>query len=194
MATDIFCVDTHRSLDSEVVTEDIKEGEPVSRIEGGGIRLFDTANDDEVNFLVVHERDGDHNPRYDNRYQSYEDLYTYQPEANKDGGEAADTFDDRAPILPLVNNDVVRSYLIEDESQPEPSIEENAEVGYVDFGNGPRLVEEGYEDSGGTTYGNAGPGDYVPLGYVDRLPSRTDHVGDYGELIPVRVDTKLTVN
>jgi len=194
MATDIFCVDTHRSLDSELVTEDIKEGEPVVRLEGGGLRLLDPAADDDVHFLVVHQRDGDHNPRYDNRYQSYEDLYTYQPEANKDGGEAADTFDDRAPIVPLVNNDVVRSYLIEDDSQPEPSIEENVEVGYVDLGNGPRLVESGYTDDGGTQYGDGGPGEYVPIGVVDRLPHQTDHVGDYGELIPVRVDTKPTVN
>ena len=194
MATDIFSVDTHRSLDSELVTEDIKEGEPVVRLEGGGLRLLDPANDDDVHFLVVHQRDGDHNPRYDNRYQSYEDLFTYQPAANKDGGESSDTFDDRAPILPLVNNDVVRSYLIEDESQPEPSIEENVEVGYVDLGNGPRLVEAGYTDGGGTQYGDGGAGDYVPIGVVDRLPHHTNHLGDYGELIPVRVDTLPTVN
>jgi hypothetical protein len=182
MATDIFGVDTHRSTDSELVTEDIKEGEPVVRQSGGGLRLLDVASDSEVDYLVVHERDGDHNPRYDNTYESYSDLYTYQPASNKD-----DDFDDRAPIVGLVDKDLVRSYAIEDDAEPAPSFTENDEVGYVDLGNGPRLVEAGYTDSGGTQYGDGGTGDFVAVGVVDRLPHHTNHINDHGELVPVRV-------
>lgn len=181
---DIFSVDTARSLDSELVTEAIKEGEPVTRASGGGLNLLDVTSDTEVDYLCVHQRTGDHNPRYDTEYESYSDLYTYEPASAK----ANESFDDRAPILPLVDKDVVRSYSIEDDTEPSPSFTENDEVGYVDFGNGPRLVPAGYTDSGGTVYGDGGTGDFVSFGNVDRLPDHKKGIDGFGELVPVRVE------
>lgn len=181
---DFIGVDTIRSTDSELANSTIKVGEPATRISGGGVDPLDTANDTEVDFVVAHARSGDHNERYETDFATYADLYTYEPAANK----ADEDWDDRVPLQPVTDKDVVRSLSIEDDTQPEPSFANNEVVGFIDLGNGPRLVPEGYTDSGGTQYGNGGTGDFVAFGEVDvQSPKKTTKTG-YGQYIPVRVE------
>jgi len=183
---DTFRVDTLRSLDSEVVNETIKEGEPVVRTAGGGLRLLDPASDEDVKHLVVHQRAGDHNERHQYDYTNYDDLYTYEPAAQ----DADDEYDDRAPILPLAEHDVVRSYSIEDTTMTEPVFEANTTVGFIAAPNGPRLVEEGYTDdfSGSSTTYNEANGNFVTLGSVDKRPVHRSKDDAYDELVSVRVE------
>lgn len=185
MATDFIAVDTVRSYDSEEAAETIQVGEPAIRIDGGGVRPLDVANDSDVEYVVGYARTGDHVERYETDYTSYGDLYTYEPASNK----ADEDWDDLVEhLIPVVDKDVVRHLSIEDETEPEPTFENNNTVGFVDFGNGPRLVPAGYTDSGGTQYGDGGAGDFVTVGEVDvQSPFKTIR-GGYGEYIPVRYE------
>lgn len=185
MATDFVAVDTARSYDSEPASENIEVTEPAVRLSGGGVRPLDVVNDTEIDYIVGYDRVGDHVERYETDYVSYTDLYTYKPAANK----ADEDYDDIVTaLIPLVDKDVVRPTSLEDTSETEPTFTENDEVGFVDFGNGPRLVEAGYTDSAGTVYGDGGTGDFVSFGRVDKLPSHKTQRSGYGELIPVRVE------
>lgn len=183
---DVFTVDTARSLDSELANASIKAGEPAVRLSGGGVEPLDVANDTEVDALVVYERAADSNSRYEFEYTSYSDLYTYEPAANK----SDEDYDDRVPLLPLTKKDHIRTYSIEDTSATEPSFSENDEVGFIDLGNGPRLVPAGYT-TGGTQYGDGGTGDYVAIGVVDKLHTHQNFDTAYDELIPVRVTENI---
>lgn len=184
---DIYSVDTLRSLDSEPANSNIKEGEPAVRLDGGGVDPLDVSTDTEIDALVVHEREGDANPRYETDYVSYSELYTYKPAGNK----SDEDFDDRVPLLPLQPNDVVRTYSIEDETVDEPTFTENDLVGFIDLGNGPRLVPSGYTDGDGNTYSESDTGDFVAFGYVDKLPTHKTQRSGYGELIPVRFNDEV---
>lgn len=179
---DIYSVDTLRSLDSEPANSNIKEGEPCVRSSGGGVDPIDTSNDPDIDYLAVHQRTGDHTSRYETDYVSYADLYTYKPAGNK----SDEDFDDRVPLRPLSEHDVIRTYSVEDTNATEPTFTENEKVGFVDLGNGPRLAPDGYT-TGGTTYGEGNTGDFVNLGYVDKLSDHKDKRTGYNELIPVRV-------
>lgn len=191
--SDFIAVDTIRSYDSEEVTESIKAGEPVVRQSGdGGARLLDPASDEDVDWLAGYERTGDHLERYPTDYTSYEDLYTYKPASAKDA-DVNEDWDDRAPLIPLADKDVVRCLTPTDSSLTEPTFEENDTVGFIAAPNGPRLVPEGYTDdfSGtSTTYEEAND-NFVTLGKVDiQAPFKTIRSG-YGEYIPVRVTDEL---
>ena len=186
---DYVSIDTLRSLDSEPANSTIKEAEPAVRLSGGGVRPLDVVNDTEIDYLVVHQRTGAHNLRYETDFQAYGDLYTYQPASAK----ADEDFDDRVPLLPLTKHDHVRVISIEDDTEPEPTFTQGDLVGFVDFGNGPRLVPSGYTDSASTTYSEAGAGDFVAFGHVDKV-SAVEHktsFSGHGELIPVRYDDEV---
>jgi len=187
--SDIFCVDTIRSIDSEHAAEEIQGGEPAVRLAGdGGVRPLDVTSDAEVHYAVAHFREADWNLRYETDYVSYPNLYTYKPESAKTGDQADEDWDDRVPLQPLVDKDVFRFQTIEDDTEPAPSIDENDTVGFVDLGNGPRLVEAGYTDSGSTQYGDGGTGDFVAVGRADELEAHASIASDHGELVPVRVE------
>lgn len=179
---DFISVDTTHSLDSELANSNIKEGEPAVRASGGGVDPLDVTNDVDIDHIVVHQRTGDHNLRYDTDYQSYSELYTYKPAGNKPDED----YDDRVPLRPLAEHDVVRTIAVEDTGETEPTFSENELVGFVDLGNGPRLVPDEYS-TGGTTYSEDAAGDFVAFGYVDKLPDHKTQRSGYGELIPVRV-------
>jgi hypothetical protein len=183
---DVFSVDTQRSLDSELADASIKAGEPAVRAVGGGVSPLDVTSDTTVDALVVHERAADSNARYEFEYTSYDDLYTYEPAGNK----SDEDYDDRVPLLPLTKKDHIRTYAIEDTSVTEPTYEENDEVGFIDLGNGPRLVPAGYS-TGGTQYGDGGTGDFVSIGVVDNLPTHKTQKRGYDILVPVRVENNV---
>jgi hypothetical protein len=179
---DVFTIDTTRSLDSELANATIMGGEPAVRLTGGGVRPLDVSSDSMADAIVVHERAGDWNERYEFEYISYSDLYTYEPAGNK----ADEDFDDRVPLYPLTKKDVVRFPSVEDTSATEPTYEENEPVGFSDIDGRPRLVPDGYT-TGGTTYGDGDAGDWVRAGVVDNLPVHKTKKTGYNELIPVRV-------
>jgi hypothetical protein len=187
MATDYIAVDTLRSYDSEPANSNIKVGEPAVRLSGGGVDPLDPSSDTEVNYVVGYDREGDHNERYDTDYSSYTELYTYKPSGNK----SDEDWDDRVTaLIPLTDKDVVRFISVQDTGETEPTFGENNKVGFVDLGNGPRLVESGYS-TGGTTYSESDAGDFVAVGYVDELPTHKTQRTGYGKLIPVRIDPEL---
>lgn len=182
---DIFCVDTIRSIDSEVASSNIEGGEPAVRLsDDGGVRPLDVANDSApVHYAVAHWREADWNLEFRTDYTSYSALYTYKPAANK----SDEDWDDRVPLQPLMDKDVFRFQTIEDTSATAPSIEENDEVGFIDLGNGPRLVQSGYTN-GGTTYSSSGAGNFVSVGVADELAPYKSIETNYGELVPVRME------
>lgn len=183
MATDFIAVDTQRSYDSASAKAAVEVGTPVVR-ETDGVRPLDVSSDSGVEDFLGYAAEADHNLRYEHEFGSYSDLYTYEPASAKPDEDYDDLVEG---IIPLMPKDVVRAKTIEDTSEPEPSFEEGEEVGFIDLGNGPRLVPAGYTDNGATQYGNGGGGDFVSFGVVDVQAEHKVSRSGYNELIPVRV-------
>lgn len=94
--------------------------------------------------------------------------------------------DDRAPLQPLADRDVVKVRTAADNAtDPAPSISAGDVVGIAAVGGEEfegRIVEEGYTDNGGTTYGRESTGDFYALGTAMR-----DESSEYDHPVRVRV-------
>lgn len=94
---------------------------------------------------------------------------------------------DRVPGQPLADGDVIKTLTPRDNStDPAADISANDVVGIAAVGGREfegRIVEEGYTDNGGTTYGRNSTGDFLTLGTVYR-----DDASDFDEAVRVRVN------
>lgn len=77
--------------------------------------------------------------------------------------------------------------IVDNSTDPAPDISNGDVVGVADVGSGDgRIVQEGYSDNGGTTYGRSSTGDFVPIGKADR-----DSSTSFDDPVRVEVRTDL---
>jgi hypothetical protein len=164
--------------------ETITEGEFVTRTSDGELARFDPANDALPSGIIVHHVGplSDALVEHDEDYVAYEDLYTF------------DAADGDAPYyLPLKAGQTIMPETIKDTNLTEPSISDGTTVGIVTIGSSgeTRIVESGYSDSG-TTYSEAGTGDFVALGEVYQHRAGQQIIeNDYDERIPVMLTPEV---
>lgn len=159
-------------------TETIVEGEFIVQNNDGTVSQFDPAVDSLPHGIVVHYAEGDSISAHDEDYQAYDTLWTY------DGAE-----DDNLYWQPLASVDQIRPRSLSDNgTDPAPSFSEGGVVGIVLINSETELVESGYTDNAGTTYSEAGAGDFVAIGRMDKYPQELRIQGSFDQRIPTRLD------
>lgn len=160
MAT-LYITETDKSLNQGTVTsgETLHEGEFIKRESGGTERRFDPANDVAPDGIIVHDPAGDAIAQHDEDYfASYDNLWTYG---------AGENF----YYQPLDQGDNIQPRTLSDNgTDPAPSFDEGDVVGIVTINTQTQLVQSGYTDNGGTTYSEAGAGNFIAIGKVDKVP------------------------
>lgn len=159
----------------------IKEGEFIVQESGGQVDAFDPANDTLPHGIVVHYAEGDSIVEHDeDYYANYDDMWTY------DGSDG-----DYLYWQPLSSVDQIKPRSIDEQTSPastEPDFTEGDLVGIVNLGSGEtRVVPSGYTYDG-TTYSEAGAGDFVAIGRMDKVPQEFRVQGKYDQRIPTRLD------
>lgn len=177
----LYVDETEASLDwSEVGTgETIVEGEFIVDQDDGTVAQFDPANDSLPDGIVVHNPEGDAIAEHDEDYfANYDDLWTY-------------TEGDNLYYQPLASVDTIRPRSIDEQTSPAssaPDFTGKPVIGIVTLGSGEtRIVPSGYTYDG-TTYSEAGAGDFVALGRLDQYPTELRISDGYDQRIPVRLD------
>lgn len=169
-----------RPHQSRIASEDIHVGTLVNENGSDQYRLTEGANDSTVEALATAPRRGDYIAKEADETTDFKYLSSEN---------------DRVPVLPLADRDVVKVRTAKDTGGNEsaPSIEDGDVVGLIDTGAGTltstseyegRIVEEGYDDgeSSATTY-NRSNDNFLPLGVVYR-----DDSSSFDE--PVRVEVR----
>lgn len=178
----LLYVDEHSaSLNRGTVTsgETLTEGEFIVDNEDGTHRRFDPANDALPHGIIVHHAEGDSISEHDEDYQSYDTLWQY------DAG-------DRFYYQPLASVDQIRPRSLSDNgTDPAPSFGEGVLVGIVTINGNTEIVESGYTDNGGTTYSEAGTGDFVAIGRLDKYPQELRISSSFDQRIPTRLDADV---
>lgn len=171
------------SLNSGEVTSGVTltEGEFVTQESDGTFDRFDPANDTIPHGIIVHDPEGDAIQNHDLDYVSYDQLWQY---------EAGETF----YYQPLASVDQIQPRTIDAQTSPsssEPSLSEGTVLGVVVLGSGEtRVVPSGYTYDG-TTYSEAGAGDFVAIGRLDKYPQELRIETAYDQRIPTRLDADL---
>lgn len=172
--------------DYEKASEDVPEGALVTRLAGGGVEQTDASSHDSVSGVALNLEAGDQIASHEYDYNTGIDNFVYQPQGNKSSSDMFPNSDDRVPIggqeptaHPIPNT------IKDNGTDPAPSINRNNVVGVAAVGANEqdeiqgRIVEEGYTDDAGTTYGRSSAGDFVALGLAEEAVSSYDE--------PVRV-------
>lgn len=178
----LLYVDEHNaSLNRGTVTsgQTLEEGEFIVDNGDGTHARFDPANDALPHGIIVHDPAGDATSAHDEDYQSYDTLWQY---------DEGDNF----YYQPLTSVDQIRPRSLSDNgTDPAPSFGEGVLVGIVTINGNTEIVESGYTDNGGTTYSEAGAGDFVAIGRLDKYPQEL-RIGDsFDERIPTRLDADV---
>lgn len=161
-----------RPYTSGLVSEDVDVGTLAADDGSGGIRRAE-ATDNRIDYLAAKHRRGDFIA-----YDEDDDLtsFTY---------ESADN--DRAPLQPLVDGDVIKAHTAQDNgTDPAADISNKDIVGIAGVGGTEfegRLVESGYTDDAGTVYSEAGAGDFLKLGKAYR-----DSASSFDAVVRVQVN------
>lgn len=159
----------------------IVEGEFIIENTDGDVEPFDPANDALPHGIVVHDPRGDSIAQHDEDYFSnYDNLWTY------DGSSGHSLY-----WHPLASVDQIRPRSIDEQTSPsssEPTFGKGDLVGVVNLGSGEtRIVPSGFTYDG-TTYSEAGGGDFVAIGRVDKYKQEFRIGTTYDERVPVRLD------
>lgn len=159
--------------------ETIVEGELIVSDGDGTFRRADPAEDELPTGIVVHHPGGDAIQEHEYDYVDYDDLWTYEEE---------EVF----YYQPLASVDQIRPRTLSDnDTDPEPSLDVEATLGYVTINDQTEIVESGYTDDAGDEYSEDGSGDFVALGRLDKYPQKL-RIGDaYDERVPIRLDADL---
>lgn len=156
--------------------ETIVEGELIVSNGNGNFRRADPSADELPLGIAVHYAEGDAISAHDEDYQSYDTLWTY---------EAGDNF----YWQPLGAVDQIRPRSLSDNgTDPAPSFSEEALLGYVTINGETEIVESGYTDNAGTTYSEAGAGNFVAIGRMDKYPQELRIQDSFDQRIPTRLD------
>lgn len=164
-----------RPARSGIVAEDVDVGSAVAYDGNGNFVNLDAASHSQVDFEGVadfyHTGDAISEDDEDNNYGTFESAEN-----------------DRASAVGNEDGAVLKFRTLPDNgTDPVPDIQDGNVVGVADVTDGAgKVVEEGYEDNGGTTYGRSSTGDFVPIGVADR-----DSSSEFDGVVRVRVDTDL---
>lgn len=169
------------STDSELADENIPEGDLVHRASGGGVSLVDGSTHSKIDGIALNLEAGDHIANHEYDYRASREDFVYKPSSNKDSDDLLPNEDDRVPIGGQKATSELNPATIKDNgTDPAPSISKNDLVGVAPVGANEqdeiqgRIVQDGYTDNGGTTYGEGDTGAFVPLGYADEPVSSFD--------------------
>lgn len=182
-------IDGHNgeSIDTELASENIPEGDLVVRLAGGGVEVADASTHSEIDGIALNLEAGDNIANHPYDYRPGLDDFVYKPASNKDQDDMLPNTDDRVPILGQFEGAVPIPHTIKDNgTDPAPAIDHNDVVGVAAVGANEqgeiqgRVVQEGYTDNGGTTYGRSSTGAFLPLGKAD------DAVSSFDTAVPVR--------
>jgi hypothetical protein len=182
-----YIIEEEKSLDSAEADAAMRFGDfvnPAGATSEGRplIAPHDPSSDDFPVGIVV---------RYETGPSITEDIYTYS--------DYDDLFAYEAGDYPVYFQPLAASSVVKPKTPAEnpgggaavnaPSIDPNDVVGIVDLGGGPAVVEDGYADGNGTTYGIGDAGDFTPLGraVVDQ-PKRDLVSNTFESNVPVRLD------
>lgn len=160
---------------SGIVAEDVPVGTVTAYDGSNNVVLLDASTHGAEDFLGVadflHTSDAISGDDEENNYGTFESAENDRVSAfgDEDGGVIkVRTLPDNGtdPSVSISNGDVVGVAAVTDGA------------GY--------LVEEGYTDNGGTTYGRSSTGDFVAIGTADR-----DSTTEYDDPVRVKVDAGL---
>lgn len=169
-----------RSYQSRLAAEDITVGTLVAEDGSDKVELVDDSNTT-IDGLAVSPRSA--------QYIAKEEQSIGDTGSDTAGFTYLASENDRVPYLPLADRDAVKARTITDNgTDPAPSIDDGTVVGVAQKNDDAfrgRLVEEGYTDNAGTTYGRSSTGGFTVLGvaYKDsgsgydaivRVDSRSD--------------------
>lgn len=177
----IHAREADKSNVSEEPTESLAPGDIVTRESGGGAHKTDPGSDDDWDGIVLHLEGGDHIADHERDYRSSLDDFTYDPVSQ-------DSYEDTinlAPIQLQEDGAVFRPYAQQDDSEPAPSIQRLDTVGVITLNGSQQIVEDGYTDNGGTTYGDGNTGDFLALGEAEVPANETFDSRD--KRVPIRV-------
>lgn len=170
-----------KSYVSEEPSESLAPGDIVTRESGGGAHLTDPGSDDEWHGIVVHHEGGDHIADHERDFRDSLDDFTYDPPSQ----DSYENVLNLAPIAPQEQGAVIRPYAQQDDSYPAPSIERMDTVGIITLNGNQQVVEDGYSDGSGTTYGTSNTGDFLELGDAEVEAGRTFDSRD--KRVPIRI-------
>lgn len=181
----LLYVDEHAaSLNWGEVTsgQTLTEGEFVVDEGDGTFSRFDPANDALPTGIIVHDPEGDAIQEHDEDYVSYDALWQYEEGEN-------------FYYQPLASVDQIRPRSIDEQTSPassEPDFTGTPTIGIVNLGESgeTRVVPSGYTYDG-TTYSEAGAGDFVAIGRLDKYPQELRISSGYDQRIPTRLDSDL---
>lgn len=158
--------EVHKSHVTEQPSVVCKTGEIVTREVGGGAHPTDPAEDNSFDGIVPKLKGGDHIAEHarDFREGGLKPFH-YDPERPEEFMFM--------PIQPVEGGAQFSPYTLDDESQPAPAIERNANVGIITLDGEQQVVEEGYVDAGGVEYSEGGAGDFMFIGTADKVAHGT---------------------
>jgi len=169
------------SLDSELASENVAQGDLIARLSGGGVEVADASSHDSVDGIAMNLEAGDNIADHEYDYLADRRDFVYKPSGNKDTDDLLPNTDDRVPIGgQKATAEPIPATIQDNGTDPAPSITKNDVVGVAAVGANEqgeiqgRVVQEGYTDNGGTTYGTGSAGDFIPVGYADEPVSSFD--------------------
>lgn len=161
-----------RPYHSKLAGEDIHVGTLVHENGSGAFRRAE-ATDNRIDYLAAKVRRGDYIA-----FDEDDDLSDFDY-------NSADN--DRVPAQPLVDGDVIKVHVADDNgTDPAPDISNDDVVGIAGVGGAEfegRVVQEGYTADDATEYSESGAGDFLKLGKALR-----DDESSFDGVVRVRVN------